>query len=317
MTMSNQYNSNRIALWGPHSSGKTWYIKAFGRKLREFADNSDFYYELFEGNEVLYRLIQAKPDEKVEIPIDFDPNDTKTIKATEQSEDIVWTFRRRAKQSSPRHVVSTHAHKVHIVDNKGEDTVELKLAEVLINIVKSAGYLLLMLDPTKLTTYKGSRLESELVYEPHKYLELVENLFTQLSAYSQAKRYIAVCVTKIDQLTVKERDPWELIQIFFEQPMVNLLNKYIDPQKFVLETFSVSAVGFYVSDGKLMANYDAATGNLSRPEIWRPHNVEAPLFWIFDKIEREILRSGGNSLLSRFLFATRSKLYIPYPIQRQ
>lgn len=320
MTLPSQDISNRIALWGPHASGKTWYIQAFGKKLKEFSNDPDFSYDLFEGDEALYELLKEnKSSPKIEIPINIGADDVKAVRPTEGQVDKIWVFRRQGKSPSLKHKVSSHAHKIHLVDNKGQDTIELKLNDVVINIVKSSDALVLMLDPTRVSTFTGPKLgNEEITYDPHQYTDLVSSLFQHLTASPKSKRYIAVCVSKIDQLAVKQRDPWELIQMYFGQQMCDLLKEFAKPSNIELETFAISAVGFYIENMELKANYHIATSSIAHPDNWKPYNVEAPLFWLFDKIERENLDDQNVSLLSKLLFQPeRAKQYISYPIQRK
>lgn len=306
---------NKIAMWGPTGTGKTWFINAFGRKLKDYQDDPDFFYELLEGDNILHEVLQNSQQEKTEIPVSVKPSETKNIKATEDIQDHVWIFRRRSKKTTTAHSVSSFSHAIHVADNKGQNTIELKNNRAVINLVNSANFIVMMLDPTKLSTVSGD-LGSQI--SPSDYANVVDNLFQAFIVNPHSKRHIAICVTKIDQLHVKQRDPWELILMYFEKEMYEVLQKYNRNENFSLETFAVSAMGFLRDGTNMIPNYEVSNGQLLNPGEWKPYNVDAPLFWLFENLEKQRLRRNNSGVLGKLIFQPeREKLYIPYPIKRK
>ena len=316
-----QYN---IGLWGPPGSGKTWFIYSFGRKLKDYQNDPDFYFELFQGDQRTDNLNEDFPDMSSNgMPLDIMPSDATKIEATKELEDQVWVFRRRGKKDTYRHVISSHSHAINVHDDAGLQTIKLASNQTVVNLATS-DFLVLMLDPTKLSTFRGAKLDEEhqgehiAIYEPHQYAEIVRNLFQALLANPRPKRYVAVCVTKIDQLSVKQRDPWQLVQMLFEKDLYDVLKTYEKNERFELQTFAVSAMGFYNEGTTTRPNFDNLTGKLAKPGDWKPYNVESPLFWLFDSVERQILENKKNGLLEQLLFKPeRKKLYISYPIRHK
>ena len=327
MSIQDKYS---IAFWGPPSSGKTWLIRALAKKFLDYADNEDFFFEI--------------RDKETNTPVESSP--PLDIRGTEGMSDKEWVFRRIAKQKTKNHLISEYEHHINVRDDKGAATFDLYDDEhesTRLNLANS-DYILVMLDPTlldknkppspeepNLTTsadildngnYPNKTLASATRISKSQYADRVRLLFdTLISADSGRQYHIAICVTKVDTLGVRGRDPWELISMFFGKEMATLVKQYAQNPCFVIETFSISAFGFIRSQNLIpnsARKTEDGSDTLLKPDQWRPYNVDAPFFWLFEHIERERLKNKASGVFGSLFFNNeRLEQYIPYPIRRQ
>jgi len=286
-----------IVFWGPPASGKSWLINAFAKELQNYEGDPNFYYEL--------------KDSVTDVPIFPSPE---PIAGTSKISDSVWEFSRKAKKHSFSHEVSSHIHRIRIRDDRGYSTFTLD------NMLTKATFrefdsVFLLLDPTSVG---NTNEESDIKISPSLYAEKIRNLFETMNLSSGSQRFIAVCITKIDQLGARQRDPWEIINIYFGNDLYKILNQYRSFTNLSIQTFSTSAFGF-LPTVKREPNYDPSTGTLRSPDLWEPYNVASPFFWIFENIERRrIMKFAYDSFLQKLLFRNdRLKNYIPYPVKRK
>ncbi len=312
-----------IALWGPAGSGKTAFIYAFARKLAiDYRDDPDF----------LYQLTDAMTGDLISIYLP-------EVHPTESMEDFSFVFQRIPKKITPSHETSSFEHIIHIRDNKGADTISIAddYYEMSRFNITSSSSLIIMLDPTfdysstnksqsKKDFLEDEFLEDDFLYEPNpyeihsmsgdEYYYRINQLFSVLRNEGKDRHFsIAVCITKIDSLNIRNRDPWELIRIFFGGPLYDMLQKYQSLPNFTIQTFSISSFGFL---GR-KPNFDPVTNDLKNQERWLPYNVEAPLFWLFDQIERRRLAeiTQRQTFIMKMFTSDLSKHYIPYKIKRR
>lgn len=317
-------NEYTIALWGPRSSGKTWFIHAFARKLlKDYVNDTDFTFDIRDA--VSNVPIPAIP-----------PSD---IQGTMAIGDTTWLFSRNPKKTTESHKISAYEHLITVTDDSGDATFYIQNTNndmTKQNIVNS-DYLLIMLDPTRDPTHASKPISSsegnshrkipgELDGQPEEpsseisaeqYAEQLTLLFETLLIEGKDKHYcIAVCITKVDQLGVRRRDPWEIIQLYFGRNMYDFLQRYSQMKdRFTIETFSISSFGFV---GSVRPEANNAGGKLKSSDHWDPYNVEAPLFWLFEMIERKKLHHPQSGVLGLSLFSkSRSDTYIPYKIKRR
>jgi hypothetical protein len=126
-----------------------------------------------------------------------------------------------------------------------------------------------------------------------------------------AERLVAVCLTKADLLAVPEIDPWQQVGALFGAESRSMLQTFKDHPGLKLEAFATSAAGFLTGSDKT-PNY--RDGDISDKNQWQPWNVEAPFFWILERLERQRMGINSNHWLMRWLFArARRKLYLGYP----
>ena len=289
-----------IALWGPSTSGKTWLVYSLGKALMHLADPL-FEYKLWQVD------TQGKPVRANLTIADKKPN--------QKHQDEIWLFQRLPHEElvGSGRFLSTHTHRIKLHDLKGDDTRELKEAVTTASLLNSPK-ILLMLDPTITVPNQSKSLGSvaeEGKITQDKYCADVRRLFDHwVTADELPGRSVALCFTKIDQLNVQKRDPWQLIAAYFGQCMIDLLKDY--EGAWAMKAFCVSAVG-YLSNGK--ANYDIATRSLDNLEEWRPYNVTSPFFWLFQESEKQRLQRAGNAAAQYFFNEQRSRKHASYPIE--
>ncbi|HMM99688.1 MAG TPA: response regulator [Anaerolineales bacterium] len=312
----------QIALWGPSGSGKDWLIRGFAKELEYFNKAyPDFSYELYDDDNS---------------PIIPDPPSITSLGPTLQAEDFNLKFVRRPTTSQPdhAHLISAHTHNIAIHNFRGAYTIaaaidQTAFEETYLSIMNS-NYIMVLLDPTNISSKSlqggaqsdNSNHVSELSdfvddnelpeiamkvgFTEDEYVQIIEYLFRTLEKNSSQKRYIAVCLTKMDKKAIRG-NPWDLLRRLFGKNMYDLFQIY--RRKFDIEVFSTSAVGFMKnrSSGTLTRYSNEESGQIMEPYNWQPVNTAAPFFWIFENIEKERLKSRSN-LLNNYL-----KDYIEYP----
>ncbi len=303
---------SKIAMWGPTGSGKSWLIHAFGRTLLKYSmADADFLYEITDRDGLpleLYGLPNVKP--------------------TSSIEDQVFLFRRRGKKISEAHRISSHSHQISIIDNKGSNLLSLDDMATSTSLINSPN-IILLLDTSLprrahfVDSESGADREDVLeitndvpfLFSPEEYRSVESKLLQLLTGSFNGERRIAVCLTKVDLLRLRGRDPTELVKMFFGAELFSLFKEYSSMPNIDIEFFSVSSAGFIRDSSGIKPNFDIVTGNLLEPQSWEPYNVEAPFFWFFENIERKRILQSGNSFASRLFGNSRLKEYISYPIK--
>ncbi len=310
MKSGHQVVPHRIALWGPVGSGKTWLINALGRSLVNFQpDDPDFSYELREYTDDSF--------DPFVVPI-APPRYTPTSELI----DFMWLFRRRAKQNTFAHQISSQTHILHIHDVGGIDAVRLtnKVKENYTNVQ----LLLLVLDPINLGKYSektfnkqmSNNIEQPIVNNSQAqlvsandnkqltimtrelYLSSIKQLLDYVGESNTKRPFVAICITKRDLW--KENISSELaIKHWFGNQMFDMLGQY--SREFTLKTFIMTSCG-YLEGATEKPNYSKNNGELLNISQWNPRGVVNPLFWFLDNREREILfprKSFFRSILGR------------------
>jgi len=301
MSEGNRNLNTDIALWGITGSGKTWLIHALARELAWYTEKDpDFSYSLKDSEDQYIRSLQ--------------PPTAVTIAATQEGEDHLWIFERKAKENknSRTHQVSSHAHQILIHDNPGR---QLKKAleeyapdndTIISRTLKVSRNIIVLLDPFTLTETRSSSLsESDTLLTKADYERLISILVDVATSNNTSIR-LAVCVSKADQLKV-QLPTEEFIRVKFGEGMMRALSAPRVTKNF----FKVSSVGVLRSpDGRKQSNIDNNKEGLKDESRWNPINVAAPFFWLFEAIERERISVGD-------FLGDRKKYYIPYPPPRQ
>ncbi|HNB93320.1 MAG TPA: hypothetical protein PKV31_10430, partial [Saprospiraceae bacterium] len=139
-----------------------------------------------------------------------------------------------------------------------------------------------------------------------EYTQIIHYLLMTLSKNSPQKRYLAMCITKMDKMRI-QGSPWTLLKRLFGQEMFIVLENY--KKLFDIEVFVTSAAGF-VKDKKDNMGVKVSNevdGDIKDISQWQPVNTAAPFFWIFENREKEKIKSSGNS------FSNNLRYYIEYP----
>ncbi len=325
-----------IAFWGPSSSGKTWLMQSLARSLHKInQDDPEFEY-------VLAQLDALAPANAIQTPQN---------QATSDAYDKVWLFQRkvRPEYDMPAHRLSAHSHSIVVRDAPGELLLQGVNNTVMVPL-RDAQCVIAVLDPSLIdaTTatapaaagaaqpqpvaasqglaalFSGSVAPAAapasapgfggaFQYTQVQYTQMLTNLLQLLSGAPRPDRHVAVCVTKVDQLSVQGRDPWQVIEIYFGADMHRLLKSYAG--KIRIEAFCVSAAG-YLDAYRQQPNYDPGTHSLLSPERWQPFAVETPFFWLFSHLERRRLAQGGGRIPRWYFKQERLQRYIDYPTRQ-
>jgi len=327
--MSTEYLPREIAFWGPSSSGKTWLMQSLARSLHKInEEDPEFEYVL------------AQPEALAPISAQAPQN-----QATSDAYDKVWLFQRkvRPEYDTPAHRLSAQCHSIVVRDAPGELLMQ-GVNNVVMVPLRDAQCIIAVLDPSliDLTTpvaTAAAQVEhtpaqglaalfgssaaapaggaapspafgAAFQYTQAQYTQMITNLLQLLSSAPRPDRHVAVCVTKVDQLGVQGRSPWQVIEVYFGAEMAKVLKSYAN--KMEIEAFCVSSAGF-LDTFRQQPNYDPGTGSLLSPERWQPFAVETPFFWLFTFLERQRLAQGGGRVPRWYFRSDRLARYIGYP----
>lgn len=283
-----------IALWGASGSGKTWLLNAFGRELAWYNENDpDFEYSLkdIDDNYLLFN----EPINAVSSP------------ATSASEDYLWTFERRGKKKNSRaHQISSHAHKILVHDNPGDELVKVINGEgnndVVFSALQNSTNFILLLDPLNIKDSPvGGSTSSELTKSDY---ERLLGMLVEIVLRNNKGVRLAICLSKSDLVKIYLPTD-EIIRVVFGDGVLRPLNSPHVEKKF----FRVSSVGTIRKHGKRTSNLSNGQ-SLDEPDRWSPINVAAPFFWLFEGVERQRISAGD-------WLGDRNNVYIPYPPPRE
>jgi len=328
--MATDDNGAGIAIWGPTGSGKDWLIRGFAKELQHFnREHPDFTFELYDE------------DDNPVMPV---PPSKAVIQGTLDPEDFVFKFVRRPTSQNPDHAhqISTHAHQINIHNDAGANLlailVDPKGYEDTFQTMMDSQYVIVVLDPTYISR-KATQLDIKAEYKQRKemdveesdpddydmeddndkpelarkskftreeYAQIIHYLLMALSKNSPKKRYLAVCLTKMDKKKIRG-NAWSLLKRMFGQEMHDLLLTH--KRVFEIEVFATSAVGF-VKDKKDNMGVKVSNevdGDIKDTSQWQPINTAAPFFWIFENKEKEKIKASDGT------FSNNLKDYIEYP----
>lgn len=329
------HTPREIAFWGPSSSGKTWLMQSLARALQRInQDDPEFEYVL------------AQPEALAQSQTSALASQAPQNQATADAYDKVWLFQRKVspEHDTPAHRLSAHSHSIVVRDAPGELLLQGTNSAVMVPL-RDAQCIIAVLDPSLIdsidtapasapqperanstqglaalfgasvalggpTPTPSQSLGAAFQYTQAQYTQMVSNLLLLLSGAPRPERHLAICVTKIDQLNVQGRDPWQVVEIFFGADMHRLLKSYAS--KMHIEVFCVSAAG-YLDAYRQQPNYDPGMHSLLSPERWQPFAVETPFFWLFRYLERRRLALGGGRLPLWYFKQDRLERYIDYP----
>jgi hypothetical protein len=329
--MASENLPREIAFWGPSSSGKTWLMQSLARALHRLnEEDAEFEYVL------------AQPSAQAPISSNQAPQN----QATSDAYDRVWLFQRkvRPEYDTPAHRLSAHSHTIVVRDAPGELLMQGNSNVVMVPL-RDAQCVIVVLDPSLIDTADAEAPAAQpepaaarqglaalfgstaapattapapqngvaYQYTQAQYTQMVSNLMQLLAAAGKPDRHVAVCVTKVDQLGMQGRDPWQVVEVYFGSEMAQLLRGYKSRMR--IEAFSVSAAG-YLDEFREQPNYDPGTRSLLSPERWQPFAVETPFFWMFTYLERRRLSQGGGGIPRWYFKKDRLDKYVGYPTRQ-
>ncbi len=327
--MATENLPREIAFWGPSSSGKTWLMQSLAQSLHKInQDDPEFEYVLAQPETLAAANASRAPQNQ----------------ATSDAYDRVWLFQRkvRPEHDTPAHRLSAHSHSIVVRDAPGELLMQ-GVNNVVMIPLRDAQCVVAVLDPSLIETaaaapaaqperaaaaqglaalFGGSAAPAgtptpgfgiAFQYTQAQYTLMVANLLQLLTGAARPDRHVAICVTKVDQLGVQGRSPWQVIEVYFGEEMARLLKSY--QGRMQIEAFCVSAAG-YLDAYRQQPNYDPGTRSLLSPERWQPFAVETPFFWLFTHVEQQRLAQGGGRLPLWYFRQDRLKRYIGYPTRQ-
>jgi hypothetical protein len=335
--MSTEYLPREVAFWGPSSSGKTWLMQSLARSLHKInEDDPEFEYVLAQPEALAPTpALASGASVNAQAPQN---------QATSDAYDKVWLFQRkvRPEHDTPAHRLSAQCHSIVVRDAPGELLMQ-GVNNVVMVPLRDAQCIIAVLDPSLIdstttaapaaqpertaaqglaalfgssaaapagTSAPAPAFGASFQYTQAQYAQMVSNLLQLLSSAPRPDRHVAVCVTKVDQLGVQGRSPWQVIEVYFGAEMTKVLKSYAG--KMEIEAFCVSSAGF-LDAFRQQPNYDPGTGSLLSAERWQPFAVETPFFWLFTFLERQRLAQGGGRVPRWYFRADRLAHYIGYP----
>lgn len=242
-------------------------------------------------------------------PVELIPPSKTGVPPTDDSIDRILIFTRQGKRDTPSHKLSSFSHHINLHDDKGANLVDAVKSRgkfpVTEDALETSPYIITILDPTQVTQ---NAMEATTQAALTTYLENVQFLCDMLSNIPFGKKFMAICISKIDTTEIK-REPWMCIKSLFGQTMYDLISTYNNPgSSLAIEAFVTSSVGHYHEGLIAKSNYDSQNGTILYPDQWTPCNVAKPFFWIFEHLERETLDKQRGFSLSQ-------ANYIPYPTE--
>ena len=309
----------QIVLWGPASSGKTWLLYAFLKKITEWRRISRA------GNSFNFRLVDI--DGEGDIDITKGPPLEGTMGITEKR---FW-YKKTNSMSALRNEVNTHVHELLAIDDRGDDQVPGSVSEADLNMTqafrKGPGMASLRRAGFADAIFLLVDLDMARTPEVFKsFLSSLEALWESSYDYKlEKKRKLAICVPKIDQhglryIGIATEDKKKNFEKIVEEkfgnkaPLLFTAIEEFNRLNFEVDYFFVSSCGY--RNG--IANYDKSKGQIANLDEWSPEGVHEPFFWAFDTIERARIMNN-NHLFQMFVKGNigevcnkREEQYIPY-----
>ncbi|MFT3892780.1 MAG: ATP-binding protein [Anaerolineales bacterium] len=274
-------NSNRIALWGPSGVGKTTLIRALACELSWLnRNNPDFSYELTGPDGQSIRNFWT--DEYSE--------------PTKSPEDFLYTFRR----VNPGLATPLVEHQIVIFDDKGNSLIRSfdsdfnRITEL---SLRDARFVIAIIDPTLiLETQRISLIDTSTAPSITKsdYLNYLRRLLSLMGQNNKERRYLAICLSKMDLFELRWQNPKVLAELFFGETFLHDIDWQV-AKNISIQYFSTSAMGFvWDNNYNEFPNFDIGTGLPKFKYEWRPWNITAPFFWMFSQIETQETGRSSN-----------------------
>jgi hypothetical protein len=274
---------HHVLVWGPHGVGKTALISALACEMSWLNNNSE------DGSK--YELL----DQDGQVVKNFWMDDYAF--PTQYPRDYIYKF----KGNFPNRSLKAIEHQITVFDDKGSTLVET-LSDLSNGIarlsIKNSRFLIAIIDPTivfesqKLSMLKSS--DPAFLVKRSDYLDYLRRLISIMGQNTSERRYIAICMSKMDLLELRWKDPKILVELCFGESFLNDINWH-KRHNIVVQYFSTSAYGFFWdSNYNEFPNFDITSGMPKFKEEWRPWNVTAPFFWMFNQIEQETLNTTAD-----------------------
>lgn len=251
---------SNILLWGAPSSGKSTLLNAFIAELfvRSTSTKHDFAYQILDG------LTDTPLFEDKEKPF-----------PTFDLTDKLIYIQRYTKID--QHLDSYEfQHKLTVRDSNGQSTIDWSRGERNSFHVSVENFekLIVVLDSTTSDVDKKECIQD------------FTRLCNKLRQNKNNKKFVAVCLTKIDQMQRVQSSESLFSELFKSD--VNAIKAML-ASHIEMRFFSTSALGYYYNGYKNVPNYSNTSGWLEKEVDWSPLGVVNPFFWLFDKSEEEFI----------------------------
>ena len=256
-----------IFLWGPSGSGKTYLINALKRELQLMGN--DLHEEMFvlkdmDGNRISGILAQ---------PIEATSSPTTYELMLERIDNRLWETIVR--------------HRIIIQDDSGDAL--LKMTET--GNLGDERFGIILIDASLISNIGATKNSDTLVLNHDEIRSNIDKIIRLIDVLSKKphKSYLAICLSKMDQIHLRWKDPKVLAEICLGSKSVSQLCNYASLRsKIELSYFITSSVGYcWDANNQEWPNYNPSSGSIHNIEAWRPWNVTAPFFWLFQKLETE------------------------------
>lgn len=301
-----------IVLWGPSGAGKDYLINGFIIETNTSGDSKNrYFYSITLGNEKI-------------IPGTTIPE---SVPSTANAESRRLEFTRQCREETsqklnPYHI--QHFHHVVIHNNRGGELVDVTNGKstdpTITALFELANNFIVVLDKPSNEDKKNSNesgsdaqtingndvaflLDSEKpqkirTYSIKYYQDSLKMFFDHLKvSKSEAKTYIAICLTKADRYGL-EGDPKVVLSQCFGPETLSLIERY--QADYNIRIFLTTTEGF--------RNVKADPNN---PKFLKPTNTASPFFWFFEEAEKDRLSENCPRILVQARLSESN--YVPYP----
>ncbi|MEW5987008.1 MAG: hypothetical protein AB1791_10280 [Chloroflexota bacterium] len=314
-----------ITLWGPPSSGKSWLVAAFARRVyllsRKFESVEKFGFTLID-------LQTNKPVDVVKPP---------NIKATAEPRVQRFRFVRKGLGKDLRSQISSHSHIIELIDHPGaavtgidrsanQTMAEEQRKEQQETLARNQAYarsqliraecIIIMLD-------RAEKTEAEI--QISDYLKALSELRGILNE-EQKQRYIVGCLTKADKRglgadLIQTSDVEALVtRRFGDSSGEHILNilKDLRGDGYNVMLSAVSSLG-YINSNPDALNWDTTNGTIQEVDKWEPINVEQPFLGFFQHIEKKRIEQATKhsglfyQAYRGAIHSARQTLHVSYP----
>jgi GTPase SAR1 family protein len=254
----------KITIWGAHGVGKSLFIQSLFREL--------YIYE-FNPN-VRFKLLHVDGDNQVDDVLTVWNKIEPTRGLYEIRYRIVVEARNQQGEAYPIAI-----YNIGIYDASGDELIEAVKVQgnSLIDVaIKEAVGVIALFDPKNF----------ENVDDRQKNSESFQRLIIKLRENNNNKEiYLAACMNKMDTLNIRCDNPDVVFEMYFGSTWKKL-SRNITDNNIRIKYFLTSGVGFCHSKSGTdeVSNYKFPD-SLRNQEAWRPWNVSAPFFWIFNQLD--------------------------------
>ena len=310
---------NKIFLWGPAGSGKTWLFNSFIRKIN------------------LLRMVFKSEGSKYDVWVeDVDGNEieinelTREVTLTSNYQEVV--YRREVTHTDLDSNLLSNTHIIGMLDGPGDETTgQLEVdrdTQENQNRVKAARLALQEADYLFVVVHPGKRAligdgDQQQIDQEKAGEHFLDRLNALLRIHRKETQDLRICFTQSDLyaggLGVLKSALAYLFGSRGKEIEVKLRKLFPASESTDPPIYYMSSVGYYKdSSNKRKANYDQTSFSLLNEAKWNPNKVLEPFFDVFDEVqEKHLIRFNTsnsilNPILMRLFASDRLNLYRKY-----